>query len=225
MDQFASQKPPYFDWALDGWKVALIVLLFLAVLFGTLFDPTWAGTPAAKRPGDERRYGRASARHRSRGHGGSGRRGDGTGGRGRTAVGESPRALRRPPMLPQPPARPFLLRSPPWGRMPWCPRQELPRSAGPGRPSAASKCVTSSSYRPTSTRCPCLQVRKALSASPPWTIEGCGLCRCRMCWLPANISSRCAKWTKTATFCRSRRPLLSSCWIAVNRARSRWQRP
>ncbi len=209
MDQFASQQPPYFDWALDGWKVALIVLLFLAVLFGTLFDPTWAGAPA--RNGPEMSDATAAQAHATAAAATVEAAAAATvqAGVAEQPLGRRPRALRGPPMLPQRPARPFRLRSPPWGRMQWCPRQELLRSAEPGRPSAASKCVTSSSYRPTSTRCPCLRVRKALSASPPWTIEGCGLCRCRMCWLPANTSSRFAKWTKTATFCRSRRPLLS----------------
>lgn len=43
MEHNAFQKPPYFDWSLDRWKVAVIALLFVAVLFGTLFDPNWNG--------------------------------------------------------------------------------------------------------------------------------------------------------------------------------------
>lgn len=31
------QKPPYFDWTYDRWKLLAIVLLFLLLLFGTLF--------------------------------------------------------------------------------------------------------------------------------------------------------------------------------------------
>ncbi len=35
------EKPPYFDWKIDRWKVGLTVLLFLALLLSTLIDPHW----------------------------------------------------------------------------------------------------------------------------------------------------------------------------------------
>jgi len=41
MDQNAFGNRPYFDWSLDTWKVALIVLLFVVLLFGTLQNPSW----------------------------------------------------------------------------------------------------------------------------------------------------------------------------------------
>ena len=43
MDQNPFQQPPYFDWSLDRWKVAIIVILFLVLLVSTLFDPGWGG--------------------------------------------------------------------------------------------------------------------------------------------------------------------------------------
>lgn len=49
MDQNPFQQPPYFDWSVDRWKVAIIVILFLALLISTLFDPGWgrgAANPA-----------------------------------------------------------------------------------------------------------------------------------------------------------------------------------
>lgn len=51
MNRYSLERPPYFDWALDAWKLAIIVVLFLSVLFGTLFGPSWAeGTPVRNRP-------------------------------------------------------------------------------------------------------------------------------------------------------------------------------
>ncbi len=39
MSRSFFDKPPYFDWRIDRWKVGLIVLLFIALLLGTLVDP------------------------------------------------------------------------------------------------------------------------------------------------------------------------------------------
>ncbi len=39
MSRSFFDKPPHFDWRIDRWKVGLIVLLFLALLLGTLVDP------------------------------------------------------------------------------------------------------------------------------------------------------------------------------------------
>jgi hypothetical protein len=39
MSRSLFDKPPYFDWRIDRWKVGLIVLLFLALLLATLVDP------------------------------------------------------------------------------------------------------------------------------------------------------------------------------------------
>jgi hypothetical protein len=33
-------RPPYFDWRIDVWKLAVLAALFLALLFWTLFGPT-----------------------------------------------------------------------------------------------------------------------------------------------------------------------------------------
>lgn len=35
----SDREPPYFDWTIDRWKLALIVILFLILLIGTLFWP------------------------------------------------------------------------------------------------------------------------------------------------------------------------------------------
>lgn len=35
----SNREPPYFDWAIDRWKLALIVLLFVALLIGSLLWP------------------------------------------------------------------------------------------------------------------------------------------------------------------------------------------
>ncbi len=35
------EKPPYFDWKIDRWKVGLTVLLFVALLLSTLINPHW----------------------------------------------------------------------------------------------------------------------------------------------------------------------------------------
>lgn len=34
-----QRKPPYIEWALDRWKLLLILLLFVLLLVGTLFWP------------------------------------------------------------------------------------------------------------------------------------------------------------------------------------------
>jgi len=39
MSGSAFDKPPYFDWRIDRWKVGFIVLLFLALLIATFLDP------------------------------------------------------------------------------------------------------------------------------------------------------------------------------------------
>lgn len=42
MDDNPFQKAPYFDWALDRWKLGVIVLLFFVLLVTTLVRPEWA---------------------------------------------------------------------------------------------------------------------------------------------------------------------------------------
>lgn len=44
MDDNPFQKAPYFDWALDRWKLGVIVLLFFVLLITTLVRPDWAFT-------------------------------------------------------------------------------------------------------------------------------------------------------------------------------------
>lgn len=51
MSQNPFQRAPYFDWALDRWKVAIIILVFVVLLLGTLFDLQWGGVSA--KPGPE----------------------------------------------------------------------------------------------------------------------------------------------------------------------------
>jgi hypothetical protein len=41
MDHNPFQKPPYFDWSMDRWKVAIIVIIFFLLLISTLFDADW----------------------------------------------------------------------------------------------------------------------------------------------------------------------------------------
>ncbi|MBX3014737.1 MAG: hypothetical protein KF832_24670 [Caldilineaceae bacterium] len=38
-------KPPYFEWPLDGWKLLVLAFCFLLLLLGALFWPE--GTTAA----------------------------------------------------------------------------------------------------------------------------------------------------------------------------------
>lgn len=37
-------EPPYFDFVIDGWKVAVLTILFVILLIGALtwFDAPWA---------------------------------------------------------------------------------------------------------------------------------------------------------------------------------------
>jgi hypothetical protein len=35
-----DKRPPYFEWPLDGWKLLVLVLLFLSLLVGALWGPT-----------------------------------------------------------------------------------------------------------------------------------------------------------------------------------------
>jgi hypothetical protein len=39
-----NDKPPYFEWSLDSWKLLVLALLFLALLLGALWWPegVWA---------------------------------------------------------------------------------------------------------------------------------------------------------------------------------------
>ena len=34
-----NDKSPYFEWPLDGWKLLVLALLFLALLLGALWWP------------------------------------------------------------------------------------------------------------------------------------------------------------------------------------------
>ncbi len=34
-----DKRPPYLEWPLDGWKLLVLVLLFLLLLVGALWGP------------------------------------------------------------------------------------------------------------------------------------------------------------------------------------------
>ena len=44
MNPDPSSGPPYFDWALDRWKVFILILLFMLLLLLALFWPDDAAT-------------------------------------------------------------------------------------------------------------------------------------------------------------------------------------
>lgn len=37
MNDNPTPQPPYFDWQLDRWKLTVLLILFLILLFGALF--------------------------------------------------------------------------------------------------------------------------------------------------------------------------------------------
>lgn len=41
-----ERTPPYLEWALDRWKLLLILLLFGLLIAGVLWWPAGAGAPA-----------------------------------------------------------------------------------------------------------------------------------------------------------------------------------
>ncbi len=35
----SDKRPPYFEWPLDGWKLLVLVVLFLLLFVGALWGP------------------------------------------------------------------------------------------------------------------------------------------------------------------------------------------